>query len=163
MLSDVTSLFEGAAAAPALDRRLTRRLVDAWARASRGHFPSWTALREMDLGEDWDWIFAVDLEKSVGFPYFIYLGDNLARLSDVYLSGATDWTMSLLDKTTEDVFAAVAAEAPHYREEAVTLCDGRTILMRGVTAPLADDGRAITHIVGAANGRMAPRTPLAAV
>ena len=32
--------------------------------------------------------------------------------------------MSLLDKATEDVFAAVAAEAPHYREDAVTLCDG---------------------------------------
>ncbi|GJL94640.1 MAG: hypothetical protein DHS20C05_10450 [Hyphococcus sp.] len=163
MLSDVAALFDGVAVAPAADRRLTRRLVDAWARAARGHFPSWDALQEMDMGDDWRWMFAVDLEKSVGFPYFIYLGESLARLSDVYLSGQTDWTMSLLEKATSDVFAAAAAEAPHFREDTLTLCNGRQLLLRVVTAPLADDGSNITHVVGAANGRFAPEVPLAAV
>ena len=73
MLSDVATLFD-TSAAPAADRRITRRMIDAWARAARGQFPSWAALREMDLGDDWGWIFVVDLERSVGFPYFIYLG-----------------------------------------------------------------------------------------
>lgn len=154
MLSDVAVLFD-AAAAPAADRRITRRLVDAWARAARGQFPSWAALQEMDLGEDWGWVFAVDLAKSVGFPYFIYLGDNLARLSDVYLSGAADWTMSLLDKATADIYAAVAEEGPHFREDTLTLCDGRRILMRSVTAPLADDGKSISHVAGVLSGRVA--------
>lgn len=154
MLSDVAALFE-ATPAPAADRRITRRLVDAWARAARGQFPSWAALREMDLGEDWGWMFAVDLEKSVGFPYFIYLGENLARLSDVYLSGATDWTLSLLDKATGDIYAAVAGETPHFREDTLMLCDGRRILMRSVTAPLADDGRTISHVAGVVSGRIA--------
>lgn len=154
MLSDVAALFD-VAAAPAADRRITRRLVDAWACAARGQFPSWRALQEMDLGDDRDWLFAVDLAKSVGFPYFIYLGDNLARLSDVYLTGAADWTLSLLDKATADIFAAVAEEGPHFREDALTLCDGRRILMRSVTVPLADDGKTISHVAGVISGRAA--------
>ena len=155
MLSDVAGLFEAPEFAPAAGRRLTRRLIDAWARAARGRFPSWAALRERDLGDDWGWIFAVDLEKSAGFPYFIYLGEHLAKLSDVYLTGETDWTMTLLEKAAADIEAAVAAEGPHYRESALTLCDGRKVLFRAVTAPLADDGETISHIVGAANGRFA--------
>lgn len=154
MLSDVAELFGETAIAPAADRRLTRRLVDVWARAARGHFPSWAAMRETDMGEDWNWVFAIDLEKSVGFPYFIYLGDCLAKLSDVHLTGEPDWTMTVLDKATADIYAAVAAEAPHFRDDAVTLCDGRRLMFRSVTAPLADDGENITHVIGAASGRL---------
>ncbi|GJL93175.1 hypothetical protein [Hyphococcus sp.] len=155
MLSDVAELFGGEAAAPAADRRLSRRLVDAWARAARGHFPSWDAMRDCDLGDDWDWIFAVDLEKSVGFPFFVFLGDSLAKLSDVHLSGPDDWTLSVLDKATSDIYAAVASEAPHFREDAITLCDGQRLMFRSVTAPLAEDGINITHVVGALSGRLA--------
>ncbi len=163
MLRDISTLFDETALAPSADRRITNRLIDAWARAARGQFPSWEALQEMDLGEDWDWIFAVDLEKSIGFPYFVFLGENLAKLSDVHLSGAADWTMSLLDKATADIFAAAAAEGPHFRDDTLTLCDGRRIMMRSVTAPLADNGRTITHVVGVANGRFAADVPLKAV
>lgn len=158
MLSDVAALFEAPPIAPAADRRLTRRLIDAWARAARGRFPSWGALRERDLGDDWGWVFAVDLEKSTGFPYFIYLGDHLAKLSDVYLTGETDWTMTLLEKASSDIYAAVSAEGPYYCESTLTLCDGRKLLFRAVTAPLAEDGETISHIVGAANGRLAACT-----
>lgn len=155
MLSDVAELFGCEMMAPAADRRLTRRLVDAWARAARGQFPSWQAMQESTLGEDWNWVFAVDLEKSVGFPYFIYLGHCLAKLSDVHLSGEADWTLTLLDKATSDIYAAVASEAPHYRDDTLTLCDGRRLLFRSVTAPLAEDGSTVTHIIGAASGRLA--------
>lgn len=155
MLSDVAELFGEPVVTPAADRRLTRRLVDAWARAARGQFPSWEAMQHSDLGDDWDWVFAVDLEKSVGFPFFIYLGHHLAKLSDVHLCGESDWTLSLLDKATADIYAAVASEAPHYRDDALTLCDGRRLLLRSVTAPLADNGVEITHVIGAASGRLA--------
>lgn len=155
MIDDVADLFEGVVPAPAADRRLSQRLINAWARAARGYFPSWKAMQEMDLGDDWDWVFAVDLKQSVGFPYFIYLGDNLAKFSNVHLSGATDWTMSMLDKASEHIYAAVANEGPYYQDETLTLCDGRRVLMRAVTAPLADDGHNISHVVGAANGRFA--------
>ncbi len=155
MLREVADLFDGVAPAPASDRRLTQRLVTAWARAARGYFPSWEAMQDMDLGEDWNWVFVVDLEKSVGFPFFIFLGDSLAKFSNVHLSGTTDWTMSMLDKASEDIYAAVASEGPHYRDDMLTLADGRRVLLRSVTAPLADDGQNITHVVGAASGRFA--------
>lgn len=158
MLSDVAELFGDGAVAPAADRRLTRRLVDAWARAARGQFPSWKAMQDSDLGEDWDWAFVVDLERSVGFPYFVYLGDRLARLSDVYLSGQDDWTLTVLDKVTADIYAAVAGEAPHFRDDALVLCDGRRLLFRSVTAPLAEDGVRISHVIGVASGRLAVET-----
>lgn len=162
MLSDIADLFDDCAAAPAADRRITRRLVDEWSRAARGRFPCWQALQERDFGDDWNWMFAVDIEKSVGFPYFVYLGSCLAKLSDVHLSGAADWTMSLLEKASSDVYAAVAAQAPHFREDTLTLCDGRRVLLRAVTVPLADDGENITHVAGAASGRFA-KAPLTVV
>lgn len=159
MLSDVADLFGEAAISPSADRRLTRRLVDVWARAARGQFPSWPALQEMDLGEDSDWMFAIDLERSFGFPYFIYIGERLSKLSDIHLSGQDDWTMTVLDKVTADIYAAVAAEAPYYRDDELTLCDGRRLLFRVVTAPLADNGQTISHVVGAVSGRLALDAP----
>ncbi|MEM9496174.1 MAG: hypothetical protein AAGA09_09235 [Pseudomonadota bacterium] len=159
MFSDATTLFH-CATAPATDRRLSRRLIDAWARAARGHFPSWAAFQEMDLGDDWDWIFAIDIKRSAGFPFFVYVGDCLSKLSDVYLSGQTDFTLSLLDLAASDMYAAAAGEAPHFREDVLTLFDGRRIQFRAVTAPLADDGSTVSHVVGAANGRFVEQTPL---
>ncbi len=155
MLSEVHALFGEAIAAPPSDRRLTRRFLDAWTQAARGAFPSWRALRAADLGEDWNWVFAVDLKRSTGFPYFIYLGSHLAKLSDVYLSGDADWTLSLLDKATSEIDNAVAAEAPAFREDEVVLCNGRRILFRSITAPLAENGKVITHVAGVVNGRFA--------
>lgn len=155
MLSDVSTLFDGEATQPATDRRMTRRIVDLWARQARGRFPSWAAMQDVPFGEDWDWMFAVDVEKSVGFPYFVYLGDCLAKLSDVYLCGSEDWATTLLEKASGDVFSAVAQEAPFFRDDLLTLCDGRRIQFRAVTVPLSDDGEHITHVLGCANGRIA--------
>ncbi len=155
MLNEVTELFSDVVISPAVDRRMTQRLLNAWARATRGRFPAWSDMRRIDLGEDWNWSFVVDIEKSFGFPYFIYLGRNLAKLSDVYLTGADDWTISLLDMASSNINAAVRVEGPHFRDDDLTLCDGRRVLFRSVTAPLADDGETITHVFGAASGRFA--------
>ncbi len=155
MLSDVSELFSEPVVMPATDRRLTRRVVDVWARAARGQFPSWRAMQTTGLGDDLDWIFVVDCEKSIGFPYFIYIGDHIGKLADVFLCGADEFGLSLLDKATADIAAARERAAPHFREETLVLCDGRRVMMRAVTAPLADDGQTISHVVGAVNGRFA--------
>jgi len=155
MLSDVSELFSQPVIAPAQDRRLTRRVVDVWTRAACGHFPSWKAMQEMTPDEDLDWMFAVDCEKSVGFPYFIFVGARIGKLADVFLCGADEFGLSLLDKATADITAARERGAPHFREETMVLCDGRRVMMRAVTAPLADDGQTVSHIVGAVNGRFA--------
>ncbi|MBT8470987.1 MAG: hypothetical protein HKN14_10830 [Marinicaulis sp.] len=155
MSIDIADLFDGSAAAPTADRRITNRLMESWARADRDRFPSWASLQNHDLGDDWNWIFVVDLARSVGFPCFTFLGDKLAKLSDVYLSGSEDWTVSLLEKVTNDVFDAAAVEGPLDRDDVLTLCDGRRLLVRAVTLPLADDGQIISHAIGAVNGRFA--------
>ena len=64
MLRDVGALLDHVAVAPAADRRLSRRLIDAWARAARGHFPSWAAMQEMNLGDDWDWPILESADRS---------------------------------------------------------------------------------------------------
>ncbi|HOP20154.1 MAG TPA: hypothetical protein PLV61_17420 [Parvularculaceae bacterium] len=155
MLTEVTSIFGETYAAPtAPDRRATRRFVDAWTRAARGRYPSWRAMREIDLGEDWNWAFSVDLQRSSAFPYFIYLGSSLAKLSDIYLPGGSDWMVSLLEKATTEIGACVIAETPIEREDELILANGRRLLFRSVTAPLADNGRTISHVAGVVNGTL---------
>lgn len=140
--------------APPADRRLTQRLIEVWLRTARGRYPSWADMRRVDLGEDWNWVFVVDLEKSAGFPHFIYLGSRLAQLSSVYLATATDFSLSLLDEATASINLAVASEAPRQSANELTLADGRKVLFRTMTAPLAEDGATITHVVGCAFGRV---------
>lgn len=140
--------------APPVDRRLTQRLIEVWLRTARGRFPSWADMRRVDLGEDWNWVFVVDLEKSVAFPHFIYLGSRLAQLSSVYLATATDFSLSLLDEATASINLAVASEAPRQSASELTLADGRKVMFRSMTAPLAEDGETITHVVGCAFGRV---------
>ncbi len=155
MIQETAGLFDQAIIAPPSDRRMTQRLISVWAQATRGSFPSWADMRTVDLGADWNWVFVVDLKQSVGFPYFIYLGSDLAKLSAIYLQGQTDWTLSLLDKAAANIDAAVAAQGPVQNESELTLCDGRRILFRTMTAPLAEDGETITQVVGCASGKLA--------
>jgi hypothetical protein len=154
MINEVAELFEVTPVAATADRRITKRLLDVWARTARGKFPSWSEMRCVDLGEDWNWVFVTDIEQSIGFPYFVYLGSSLAKLSDVYLSGASDWTFSLLDKATIGIDGAIADEAPFISEDEITLCDQRTIMFRSLTAPLAEDGEQITHVFGVVSGKV---------
>lgn len=155
MKHEAAGLFDDALIAPPADRRMTQRVMRAWTEAGRGAFPSWTALRAIDLGQDWNWVFVVDLKQSLGFPHFVYLGPRLAQLSEVYLSGSADWTLSLLDTATTQIEAAVALEAPQESADELVLCDGRRIAFRCMTAPLAEDGTGISHVLGCAFGRLA--------
>lgn len=157
MLDDVATLFrEPIVLSQPADRRASRRFVDVWTRAARGRFPDWASIRACDLAEDWNWVYAVDLQKSAGFPYFIFLGAHLARLSDVYLAGDADFTLSLLDTATSEIETCVAEQCPHIREDELTLYNGRRILFRSVAAPLAEDGETISHVAGIVTGTFAP-------
>jgi hypothetical protein len=140
--------------APPADRRLTQRLIEVWLRTARGRFPSWADMRRVDLGEDWNWVFVVDLKQSAAFPHFIYLGSRLAQLSSVYLATATDFSLSLLDEATASINLAVASEAPRQASNELLLADGRKVMFRSMTAPLAEDGETISHVMGCAFGRV---------
>lgn len=155
MLTDISAIFGEAAREPAYDRRLTQRFAAAWSKAARGAWPSWNEFRAVDLGADWNWVFAVDLKRSAGFPYFTFLGARLANLSDVYLAGDEDWTMSLLERAAAEIDATAAAGSPILRDVQLTLFDGQRILFRSLTAPLSDDGATVSHVCGVASGRAA--------
>jgi len=155
MIQEAAGLTDRAIIAPPFDRRMTHRLISVWASAARGAYPNWKDMRAFDLGADWNWVFVVDLKQSIGFPYFSYLGAELAKLSAIYLQGQTDWTLSLLDMATANIEAAVAARGPVQHENDLTLSDGRKVLFRTMTAPLAEDGETVSHVVGCAFGKLA--------
>ena len=163
MLQDIALLFQGDVPSVSSDRRLSARLSDNWySLRQEGVRPSWEDFQRIELGEDWGWVFVLDVKKSVGFPYFIFLGENLARLSDVYLSGQTDWTVSLLEKAAGGIDETINAGEPVQRNDELQLCDGRIVRLRAVTAPLTNaggaladgDGQIFSHVIGAVSGRI---------
>ena len=157
VLKEAEALFADPLADVTADRRRAQRVLSAWARAARGVFPSWVALRKADMRDDWNWVFVVDLAKSVGFPYFVFLGPHLAKLSDMHLAGPVDWTMSILDKAASYINDPAAREEPQIIEDDLVLLDNRTLIFRCLTAPLADDGETVTHIMGVVSGRIGDR------
>lgn len=158
MLTDISSIFQPATVNRNCEYRLTRRVAAIWTQAARNRLPDWKEIRQYDLGDDWNWVFAVDLEKSSGFPYFMYLGNNLGKLSDVYLADEKDWSTTLLEKAVSDIETAVRINGLHFVDSTVTLCDGRKLLFRSMTAPLSRDGKKASHVMGAANGQIENRT-----
>ena len=135
------------------DRRLTKRIQKTWKKTASGFLPSWRDIQSLDLGEDWENCCAVDLRLSDGFPYFIFLGDALCHLSNLYLSGEGHWEMSLLDIATGKMDEAALNRAPVSYGDVLRLQDGRRVLFRSVLLPLADNGVDVTHVFGAINGK----------
>ncbi len=150
----IEALLEEPEATGMYDRRRAERLIGAWARAARGFYPSWEKMQQTDLGDDWRWAFAVDVEQSIGFPYFIYLGKGLAKLSDLYLAGSEEWAMSILDHVASVLGEAVAQNEPVMIEDELLLPNNRILSFRCVTTPLADDGENTSHLMGVVSGRL---------
>ncbi|MHA7871414.1 MAG: PAS domain-containing protein [Hyphococcus sp.] len=139
------------------ERRLTRRVERAWREIAKDRLPSWETARALDLGDDWASCFAVDLRLSDGFPYFIYVGDELCRFSNIYLSGSRHCEETLLDLATEKMDEAALSRAPVFFDNALRLFDRRRVVFRSALMPLSEDGANVTHLLGAANGKFAPR------
>ena len=135
------------------ERRLTRRVQKTWQRCANGRLPSWGDIRALDLGEDWNFCFTVDLRLSDGFPYFIYLGESLSRLAMVYLPDRTHREMTPVDLAAAKMDEAALSKAPVYFDEVLRLPRRRKIVFRSVLLPLSEDGEAVTHVFGAANGK----------
>ncbi|MEM9898050.1 MAG: hypothetical protein AAF742_01590 [Pseudomonadota bacterium] len=150
---------------PLPDRRIIQRFVNVWTAAAKGSFPTWSDLRAYDLGADWNWVYVVDLQQSIGYPHFEFLGSRLAELADVHLAGGGEWAISVLDKVADDINAAVDERGPYARDDALILEDGRTLLVRCMTAPLTaeseEGARAIKKVAGVVSGRIAELSEIA--
>ena len=138
------------------ERRLNRRIYNYW-EVKRGGagFPMPAEVKADELGEDWPFCFILDISASFGFPKFDFLGAELAKFSGVFLSGRNDWTSTVLDKATEQVGRVVESSGPVFCDDELTLFDGRRLLFRSVLLPLSADSMTITHLLGAANGKLA--------
>ena len=134
------------------ERRLTQRVEKSWRSSVDGKLPAWSDIQLLELGDDWDLCFAVDLRLSNGFPYFIFLGDKLCRFSNIYLSGHKLCEETLLDMVTSKMDEAALSREPVFYESALRLYDRRRIIFRSVLLPLSTNGSDVTHVFGAANG-----------
>ncbi len=137
------------------ERRLNRRIYNYWAaRRGSGCLPAPGEITPAELGEDWPFCFILDISAGFGFPKFDFLGAELAKFSGVFLSGRNDWMSTVLDKATGQVGKVVESGGPVFCDDELTLFDGRRLLFRSVLLPLSADAMTITHLLGAANGKL---------
>jgi hypothetical protein len=140
---------------PEAERRLTYRVLHYW-ESLRGErpFPSLADIENGEVPDFWPWCFVLDTQRDYPTPYFQYLGKDLAKYSGIYLSGKDDWRMTLLDKAAMHLDRTLAGREPILIEDELVRFDGRELLFRSIMLPLSDDGETITHVLGAANGRL---------
>ena len=140
---------------PEAERRLTYRLLNYWdtLRGAR-EYPKMSDIDGDMIPDIWPWCFILDTQRDYPSPYFHFLGEGLAKYSGVYLSGKDDWRMTLLDKAAAHLDHTLKARAPIMIEDELVRYDGQSLQFRSIMLPLSDDGETITHILGAANGRL---------
>jgi hypothetical protein len=135
------------------ERRLTWRLFNYWDRVRDNRpFPALADIDGAAIPDMWPWCFVLEAENGMSAPYFHYLGSELARYSGVFLSGADDWRLTLLDKAASHLDRTLTARAPVLVEDELRRYDGRELLFRSIMLPLSDDGATVGHVLGAANG-----------
>ena len=135
------------------ERRLARRVEKFWRNCAKDRLPAWADIQKHDLGDDWNFCFAVDMRLSDGFPYFIYLGDDLCRFSNIYLSGRRHCEMTLLDLATSKMDEAALSRSPVFFNDVLRIYNRRRITFRSVLLPLSENGTDVTHVFGAATGK----------
>lgn len=141
------------------DQRLVQRILARWQDWCLGdEFPRRADIAGDVFGGDWDDCFLLDCQSDHPFPVFEYLGRNLAKYSGVFLSGGSDWTQTLLDKATSHVDEVHADRDVILVEEIHTLFDGKRLAFRCILLPLSENGTDISHVLGAANGKVLDRS-----
>lgn len=140
-------------APPPSERRLARRLLAYWQeRRGDREFPALGDIDPEAIGDMWPSCFVLDAVSNREFPYFRYLGSDLLKYSGIFLSGETDWALTLLDKAVGNFREALETRVPILIEDELTRYDGSRLLFRSVLLPLSDDQANVNYLLGAANG-----------
>jgi len=141
---------------PQKDKRLVWQLLNYWqdCRGDRD-FPALSEIDSVAISHLWPHCFVLDTRAAPNFPYFQYLGPELAKYSGVLLSGQTDWNQTLLDKAVGQFNDSIQKRLPVLVEDEMTLFDGAKLLFRSVILPLSDDQDQINYLLGGANGKIA--------
>ena len=149
------TLDEKVAVSGLSERRMSRRLLAYWLEKCGGNdFPSLADIKPEELAQDWISCFVIDALAPHPFPTFTYMGSEIAKFSGTFLAGKDDWNQSILDKATNHLSEVTQKRDAVLVEEALTRFDGVKILLRCVLLPLSDDGAQVSHILGAANGKI---------
>ena len=137
------------------ERRLSYQVLKYW-ESLRGdrRYPAYGDIDGEVIADLWPWCFVLDTKHDYPTPYFEYLGSDLAKYSGIFLSGEDDWRMSLLDKAAAHLHKTLEAREPLLVEDTLVRFDGRKIVFRSIMMPLSDDNSTITHVFGAANGKL---------
>lgn len=137
------------------DLRLVQRTLAHWQEwRLGGEFPRRADIDEDVFGDDWKDCFILDCQAKHPFPVFERIGSSLAKFSGIFLSGASDWTETLLDKATDHVGEVFETRDAVLIEEVLKRFDGERLAFRCILLPLSDDGVTITHVLGSANGKL---------
>ena len=135
------------------ERRLVRRLLAYWQERRGGReFPALGDIDAEAIGDMWPSCFVLDTISNREFPYFRYLGSDLFKYSGIFLSGETDWALTLLDKAVGNFREALETRVPILIEDELIRYDGSRLLFRSVLLPLSDDQETVNFLLGAANG-----------
>lgn len=137
------------------DLRLVQRVLARWQdwRFDR-EFPMRSDIQPIDFGADWENCFILDRTGEHPFPVFETLGRELAKFSGIFLSGANDWSQGLIDKAVGHINEVHSLRDAVLVEDKLARFDGEEFAFRCILLPLSEDGRNITHILGAANAKL---------
>ncbi|WP_411818721.1 hypothetical protein [Hyphococcus sp. DH-69] len=135
------------------ERRLTERVRNQYLRIARDRLPSLREVESLNLGPDRDFCFAVDMRLSDILPYFVFMGEELARYSSLYPMNDARREKTLLDAAMVKMDEATLTRAPVEFSEVKRLDDGRRIAFRSILLPISENGIDVSHIFGAARGK----------
>ncbi|MEZ5892159.1 MAG: hypothetical protein R3C58_03305 [Parvularculaceae bacterium] len=135
------------------EKRLTERVRQKWAQIAQNRLPSLREMEALNFGDDKGFLFAVDLRLSDIFPYFVFMGDKLESYSSLYHADARG-EKTLLDSAMSKMDEAALNREPVEFSEVKRLQTGQRIAFRSILLPLAENGTDVSHIFGAANGKL---------
>lgn len=138
---------------PGEERRLCQRVVKAWRSIAQHDLPSVDDIDILDLGNDRENCFCIDLSLSGPQPYFVFIGEELTPYINLFLNGTAPLETDIMDLAAVDMDRAALSKEPVERSAVVKTKDGRRIAFRSVLMPISADGDGVTHIFGAMNGK----------
>lgn len=116
--------------------------------------PAWSDIQSLDLGADWASCFAVDLALSDPAPYFLYMGEALEEFADAWVVETGAGEHALMDVLLDPLDDIVLAKSEIHLNKTFRLANGGRARLRCIAMPLSDNGADVTHIFGAANGKL---------
>ncbi len=140
-----------------MERRLVVRILDYW----RGITPagSFPAERDIDPGaisDIWPYCAVLDVDGKETDPEFSHIGDRLKEWCGADLTAkpfSATPRSTLVEKAFSHFGQVLEKKVPISIGREFADYRGMTVLYRSILLPLADDGKTIVALLGAANCR----------